>query len=59
METIKNYLEAVRKEMAKVSWPTKDELWSNTGIVALFSVILAAFIFLIDRVYTTILEFLY
>jgi preprotein translocase subunit SecE len=59
METIKNYLEAVRKEMAKVSWPTKDELWSNTGVVALFSVLLAAFIFLIDRVYSTILEFLY
>jgi len=59
MEAIKNYLEAVRKEMAKVSWPTKDELWSNTGIVAFFSVLLAAFIFVVDRFYSTILEYLY
>jgi preprotein translocase subunit SecE len=59
MEKIKNYLEAVKKEMSKVSWPTSQELWSNTGIVALFSVLLAAFIFLVDRVYSTVLEYLY
>lgn len=59
MEAIKNYLDAVKKEMAKVSWPSREELWSNTGVVAFFSVLLAAFIFVVDRVYSTVLEYIY
>lgn len=53
------YFESVRKEMNKVSWPTQKELIDNTMIVVVFSIIVSLFIFGVDNVYSTILEFIY
>lgn len=59
MDKIKQFLEDVRKEMKKVSWPSQDELVDYTIVVVIFTIILSAFIFAIDQVYSTILEAIY
>ncbi len=59
MNSIKEYLEDVRKEMKKVSWPDQDELVDYTIVVVVFTILLSAFIFAVDQVYSTILEAIY
>ncbi|HEX6981855.1 MAG TPA: preprotein translocase subunit SecE [Balneolaceae bacterium] len=59
MDKIKAFLEDVRKEMKKVSWPTQQELVDYTVVVVIFTIILSAFIFGVDQVYSTILEAIY
>jgi preprotein translocase subunit SecE len=59
MEKIKEYLLDVRKEMNKVSWPSQEELIDYTVVVVIFTIILSAFIFGVDQVYSTILEAVY
>jgi preprotein translocase subunit SecE len=59
MSKISEFFGGVNKEMKKVSWPTQKELTDNTIIVVVFSIILSIFIFGIDQVYSTILEFIY
>ncbi|NBV31884.1 MAG: preprotein translocase subunit SecE [Bacteroidetes bacterium] len=59
MNKIKEFLEGVRKEMKKVAWPQQQELIDNTIIVVVFTILISAFIFGIDRVYSSILELIY
>ena len=59
MKKIKKFIEDVRKEMAKVSWPTQQELIDNTIIVIVFTIIVSTFIFGVDQVYSTILDAIY
>jgi preprotein translocase subunit SecE len=59
MGKITQYFEDVRKEMAKVSWPTQSELVEQTTVVFVFSLIVSLFIFGIDNVFSTVLELLY
>jgi preprotein translocase subunit SecE len=59
MEKLTNFFESVIAEFKKVSWPTQQELIDNTIIVVVFSIILSAFIFGIDQVYSTVLEAIY
>lgn len=59
MNKIKEFLEGVRTEMKKVSWPEQQELIDNTIIVVVFTIIISGFIFGVDQVYSTILEVIY
>lgn len=59
MNKIKEFIEGVRKEMKKVSWPTQRELIDNTVVVMVFTILLAAFIFVVDQIYSTVLETIY
>ena len=59
MDKIKEFLEDVRKEMKKVSWPDQQELVDYTIVVVVFTILLAVFIFAVDQVYSTILEAVY
>ncbi|MEX0770013.1 MAG: preprotein translocase subunit SecE [Balneolaceae bacterium] len=59
MKKIKEFIEGVQKEFRKVTWPTQQELIDNTIIVVMFTIILSAFIFSVDQVYSTILEVIY
>jgi len=59
MQKIKEFLEGVRTEMKKVSWPEQQELVDNTIIVVVFTIIVSGFIFGVDQVYSTILEVIY
>ena len=59
MNKIREFLEGVKKEMGKVTWPSQKELMDNTIIVCVFAIIISLFIFGIDQVYSTILEVVY
>jgi preprotein translocase subunit SecE len=59
MQKIRDFFEGVQKEMKKVTWPTSQELIDSTIIVVVFTIIISAFIFGVDKVYSTILEAIY
>jgi len=46
----------VVKEMNKVTWPKKDELWDSTLIVLVVCMLLAAFVYVADTAVSTILR---
>ncbi|MFZ5433385.1 MAG: preprotein translocase subunit SecE [Calditrichota bacterium] len=51
-----NYLGLVRTEMAKVTWPTRAEMMESTRIILVLSFIIAAAVFIVDRVLSYALE---
>ncbi|GMQ82372.1 MAG: preprotein translocase subunit SecE [Rhodothermia bacterium] len=59
MNKIASYVEEVGKEMRKVSWPTRPELISNTLVTIAATVVISLFIFVTDRVISTVLEVIY
>ncbi len=59
MNKIIAYLEEVAKEMRKVSWPSRQELISNTVITLVAAMVISLFIFGIDRVISQVLEIIY
>lgn len=59
MDKIKEFILDVRKEMKKVSWPDQQELVDYTIVVVVFTILLSAFIFAVDQVYSTVLEAIY
>lgn len=52
------FIQEVRSELTKVSWPTKNELIGATSVVILLSIILAVYIGVIDVVISWALSFL-
>jgi preprotein translocase subunit SecE len=42
------FLKEVRIELGKVSWPKREELWESTLIVIVISLLMAAFIGVVD-----------
>lgn len=59
IEKITRFLQEVRVEMSKVSWPTRKELKGTTVIVIVITLILSVFIFLTDKVLEGLLKFIY
>ena len=53
---IADFLKDVRLELKKVSWPSRQETVKLTGVVILISVILAAFLGLLDFGFLTLLN---
>lgn len=53
---IGEFLKDVKIELRKVSWPTRQETIKLTGVVILISVILAAFLGLLDFGFVTLLN---
>jgi len=47
---VKGFINDVRAEFKKISWPTFTELKSSTWIVIVVILILATFVFVCDRV---------
>ena len=47
-EKARDFLIAVRAELGKVNWPTKDELIKATRMVVIFAMILGVIIGLLD-----------
>ena len=44
------FVQQVRREVAKVTWPTRKETTVSTAMVFIFVFIAAAFFFLVDQV---------
>ena len=53
------FLEDVKREMLKVSWPTHSELVNSTMIVVLVSAIFTTFIFLSDLLISNVIKIFY
>ena len=49
-EKILTFFIDVKKEMAKVTWPTKNELQESTVVVLVVCLILAVFVYVVDWV---------
>ncbi|MBC7185616.1 MAG: preprotein translocase subunit SecE [Calditrichaeota bacterium] len=49
-----NFLREVKIEMAKVSWPTREELKGSTTIVIITTLLFAVFIFITDQIISRI-----
>ena len=49
MEQFREYTKDVRSELAKVSWPTREELRDSTMVVIVTVLLVAAFIGLVDQ----------
>ena len=49
-DKLTNFVKEVRTEFTKVSWPTRDDLVSSTGVVLVFSAIFAVFIGMFDLI---------
>lgn len=56
MHKIAEYLKNVRIEMAKVSWPTRNEVLAGTALVLGLSVVVSVFVFVCDRLMSLVLN---
>ena len=52
----KKFIREVRAELKKVTWPSKNELASHTGVVFISVVFVGVLIWIIDTAFTKILE---
>lgn len=50
------FLSEVKTELLKVTWPTKDEVARLTTVVIIISVIVGAFLGVLDFILTKIIE---
>ncbi len=57
-DKIARFMNDVKAEMSKVSWPTRPELINSTMIVAVVSVLFTIFIFSADYILSWIMRFL-
>jgi preprotein translocase subunit SecE len=57
IEKIKNYLSETRVEIKKVTWPTVAELKESTRVVIVATLILTAFIGVVDQILSRIIRF--
>jgi preprotein translocase subunit SecE len=57
MRRFQNYIRDVITELKKVTWPTREELKGSTITVIVFSLISAAFVFLVDLVLGKLVQF--
>lgn len=55
-EKIITFFQDVVKEMKKVTWPTKDELFESTKIVIVVCLVLATFTYVIDMIINQVLK---
>jgi preprotein translocase subunit SecE len=53
---IKNYLNEVRGELKKVSWPTKNDLYKTTIAVIVSSIIFGIYLQLVDVTFSKIVQ---
>ena len=52
----RNFIMEVRAEMAKVTWPTREELFESTAVVLMTMLIVATFVGVVDFVLSHILK---
>jgi len=55
---IRVFLEQVRAELKRVSWPKKDELIRSTSVVTVMILITATIIGLLDRIFNVLILWL-
>ena len=56
IQKIIEYIKQVYNEMRKVTWPTRSELVNATIVVVVISAITAMIIFVLDLIFSNILQ---
>ena len=56
-EKLKAYLAETRTELRKVTWPTVEELKESTRVVIIATIMLTAFIGVVDQILNRIVQF--
>ena len=59
IKKIRQFLEDVRTEMRKVSWPERPELLNSTYVVIVISIIFTLIIFAADWIVSTVINLIY
>ena len=59
IEKIKTFLIETKNELKKVTWPTKDELKESTRVVIVASLIVTAFIGVVDQILNRIIQLIF
>jgi len=57
LEKLKTYLTETRTELRKVTWPTAAELKESTRVVIIATIMLTAFIGVVDQILNRIVQF--
>jgi preprotein translocase subunit SecE len=52
------FLQEVRQEVSKVTWPTWKEVWITTAMVLLMVALTAVFFLVADQIIATVIQFL-
>ena len=55
---IAKYLKECKAELKKVTWPTKDQLIHNTGVILVFIAIVTVILSLLDIGFAKLFQFL-
>ena len=59
MKLIENIKESYDELVYKVSWPTQKQLINSSVLVLIASVIIAAFIWVVDKIFNMLMEIIY
>lgn len=59
MANIKKFIEEVRVEMKKVTWPTKNQLKESTNVVIGVSLVITAIVFVMDKAVSSLIGLLF
>ena len=59
LERFKIYLGETKVEMKKVTWPSKGELKDATRVVIIASIIVTAFIGVVDQILSSIVKLVF
>ena len=55
---LSNYFQQTKEELRKCTWPTWDELWSSTVLVAVCIVALGVFTMVVDYIFVNVVHFI-
>ena len=58
IDRIVNYLKGVRAEIARVSWPTRNEVISLTALILIMTILVTVYIWGVDGIIATVLGLL-
>jgi preprotein translocase subunit SecE len=59
MKLINDIKESYNELVYKVSWPTQKQLVSSSVLVLIASIILAIFIWAVDKIFDILMQFVY
>ena len=59
MNLIKDIKESYRELVYKVSWPTQKDLINSSVLVLIASIIIAVFIWVVDKIFNSLMELIY
>jgi len=55
--SIAKYLKSVRSEIKRVTWPSKEELYSSTMLVTVSLIVVSIFVYIVDKLFIYLFGF--